>query len=239
MSSPDKKEAQASEPVTVYAHQLKAPLSVLKSYLEVLGAEHAGPLTEKQKEYVGNMMENVEKMHNLINMLLDVWRIEDHHYNLDLQPTDFAALVREVVKGIAVWAEKMNTRITLNAPENLEPIMADAEKIRHAVENFIANALEYNEAHSGTLDISIKKAGDGIECSFRDNGIGIPDELKDRVFTKFFRSAHAVKLKPAGTGLGLYTNKAIVELHGGSVWYESNPDGGAIFFMRLPITQKS
>ena len=229
-----------TEPISIFAHQLKKPLAVARSYLEVLYNGDLGILNEKQKEYVHDALENISGMTGILTMLFDVSRIDEKKYEVVVQSTDLAAIVERAIAEMAFWAGKWHTLITLHAPRNLPRVMTDPLKIKDAVGNFISNAVKYKTpGKKGKVDIRLEKKGKFVMFSCRDNGMGISSRDTRKLFTKFFRSGEAVRIDPVGTGLGLYINKAVITLSGGDIWLKKNASGGLTFYFSLPIDKKA
>lgn len=223
-----------TEVTSVISHQLKTPLSAIKSALEVIEKGDLGALTKDQKEYIGLALENVERMITLVKDLLDASRIEEGRMHLSLESTDLVALVRRVVDDVRVFAEAKNTSITLEAEDGIPAIMIDGIKIQEVVNNLIMNAIKYSKG-KGKVTISLKKDGKNILFSCSDNGIGIAEADRAKMFGKFYRSPRVSALAPDGSGLGLYISKAIIELSGGKIWFESEVDKGTTFSFTLPV----
>lgn len=227
-----------SEVISIVAHQLKNPLSVIKGYLEVLLTEDFGKVNQKQKEYLSDALENVKRMAKIVGYLLDVSRIEEGKYEMKPRLTNLEKITSEVINDFSHLAQASNSKIFFKKPKKLPKVLADPLRIRQVIENLISNALKYKGAGRGKIEISLEKSGKNVLFSCQDNGVGIPKEDFKKVFTKFYRSEQAVEADPGGTGLGLYINKAIIELSGGKIWFEKNKDYGMIFYFTLPIIKK-
>jgi len=229
-------KSKVSESISIVAHQLRHPVSVIKSYLEALISEDFGKLNDKQKEYIEDTLENVKRMTIIINQLLDVSRIEEGRYELKLEPVSLIEVTESVVQELAIWAEAYNCEVIFKKPrEPLAPVLTDTLKIRQVVENLIGNAVKYKKAGPGKVEVNITKRGKELIFSCRDDGIGITKEDLKKVFSKFYRSEEAMEIDPTGAGLGLYLNKATIEASGGKVWLTRNRDFGVTFFFTLPI----
>lgn len=225
-----------AEPVSIFTHQLKKPLAVARSYLEVVLSGDLGELNDKQKEYLRDTLENINRMTGALTMLFDVSRIDEHQYRLTIKPTDIVMLVERAIAGLSFWANKWNTLITLHTPDTLPRVLADQERTKDVVENFISNAVKYRPlGEKGRVDIRLEQKGNFVMISCADNGMGVSSRDGKKIFTKFFRSEEAVRIEPVGTGLGLYINQAVVTLSGGKIWFKTNPGGGTIFYFTLPI----
>ena len=234
---PNPERPKMAEVVSIVAHQLKNPLSVLKGYLEVLLTEDFGKINEKQKEYLSDALENIRRMTRIVDYLLDVSRIEEGRYELKLEKTSLERISQEVIKDFSSWAEASNCQLTLKKPKELPQVLVDPLKIRQVIENLISNALKFKSTGRGKIEITLEERGKEVLFSCRDNGVGIPEKDFKKVFSKFYRSEEAMELDPGGTGLGLYINKAIIELSKSKIWFKRNKDFGMTFYFTLPIAK--
>jgi signal transduction histidine kinase len=227
-----------SEPISIVAHQLKNPISVIKGYLEILIAEDEGKINEKQREYLTDAFTNVQNAISVIREVLDVAMIEEDRYALKSDAVDLVPITHEAIANYLRFAKASNCEIVFNEIGESAFVYTDATKIRQVVENFISNAIKYKSPGRGKVDVKIVVKDDEILFSCRDNGVGIPQEDFDRVFSKFYRSEKSLDIDPSGTGLGLSINKAIVELSGGKIWFTKNADQGTTFHFSLPSAKK-
>ncbi len=227
-----------AEVISIVAHQLKTPLSVIKGYLEVLLSEDLGKVNKKQKEYLSDALKNVGRMARIVNYLLDVSRTEEGKFELKLEKVSLEKIVEEIINNFSSWIRASNCRIYLKKPKKIPRVLVDPLKIRQVIENLISNAVKYKRPGEGKVEITLEVKGKNLLFSCRDNGIGIPKEDSKKVFTKFYRSERAMESDPSGTGLGLYINKAIINLAGGKIWFKRNKDSGVTFYFTLPIVKK-
>jgi len=229
------KKPKISEVISIVAHQLKNPISILRNYLEVLISEELGALNQKQKEYLKDILETVETIHKTTNHFLDVYLIEEKKYKLKKEKFFLGEIVRNVIEDFSVWALAANCKIFLKEEKKLPMVSSDSFKIRQVVENLISNAIKYKNPGRQNIEVFLQKKGKFILFSCKDRGIGIPKEDFKKVFRKFYRSEKAVELDPSGSGLGLFISKAIVELSGGKIWFKKNKNSGMTFYFTLPF----
>ena len=238
MASTLPKKPKLSEVISIVAHQLKNPLSVLKGYIEVLISEDFGRINQKQREYLEDALENVKRMGRIVGYLLDVSRIEEGKFRVRPELIDLGKMISEVIDEFSDWAQASNCTITFKKPEKALLVSADPLKIRHVIENIISNSLKFKSAGEGKIEISLAPKNKEVLFSCQDNGIGIPKKDFKKVFTKFYRSEEALEADPAGTGLGLYIDKATIELSRGKIWFKKNKGPGMTFYFTLPLTKK-
>jgi signal transduction histidine kinase len=230
------KRPKISEVISIVAHQLKNPISILKNYLELLISEELGPLTQKQKEYLSDVLETVKNLDKTANHLLDTYLIEEKKYKLKKEKFSLGKIVREVIDEFLPWATAANCQIVFKEEKNLPDVFSDPFKIRQVVENLISNAIKYKNPGPQKIEISLKKRGKFVLFSCKDEGIGIPKSDFKKVFKKFYRSEKAMELDPNGSGLGLFINKAIIKLSKGKIWFKKNKGRGMTFYFTLPIS---
>jgi len=234
------KENQSGIPIhlktdakSVVAHQLKAPLAGIKSALEVVLSGDLGPLTKDQEEYLELTFDSVERIIILVKELLDVAQIDEDGLQLEQEQAQLSILVKEVVDRLKVFAEAKNTHLMLQIEDD-SAISIDVMKVRQVVHNLVMNAILYNVG-KGSVTVTLRRQGDQIIFSCSDNGIGIREQNKDKVFAKFYRSQKARLVVPDGSGLGLFISKAFIERSGGKIWFESKENSGTTFYFMLPI----
>lgn len=233
------KKYKIAEAVSVIAHHLKNPIAIVKGYIEALIAGDCGEVNSAQKEYLNDALINVKEMSNTINDLIDISRIEEGDYKLNLKPVSLEEIIFHVLSDFFHWARASNCKLIFKKQKKLPQVWTDPQRITYVIENIVSNAIKYNFDH-GIIELSValKQTGKEILFSCKDNGIGIPEEDYKKVFTKFYRSEKALEIDPSGSGLGLYVNKAIIELSGGKIWFTRNKNGkGTTFYFSLPIVK--
>ena len=231
-------ERMKTEFVSIAAHQLRTPLSAIKWTLRMLLDGDLGEITPEQREFVEKTYRSNERMINLINDLLNVTRIEEGRYLYKPVPTDIVPLVKSVVDAYKEEAKKKKLKLEFKKPaKKLPKIIIDAEKITLAIQNLIDNAIRYTPPQ-GKVAVSLRPGKKEIEFLVKDTGVGIPGEQQDRIFTKFFRGANAIRMETEGSGLGLFITKNIIEAHGGKIWFESKENQGTTFYFTLPIKEE-
>jgi len=233
-------EKMKSEFVSLVAHQLRTPISSMRWMLKELIEEKRGKLNEKQKEYLEEMYLNNERIVQFLNDLLSTIRIEEGKYLKKKEPFSLEAVVELAIKLFKPEIEKRRLEIKYERPSRKLPLVKiDVEGIKTVVENLLNNAIRYTNP-GGEIEISLRApiTETEVEFSIRDNGIGIAEDEKERIFSKFFRGKGAVRKETEGSGLGLYICKNIIEAHGGEIWFESKEGEGTIFHFSLPIEKE-
>ena len=227
-----------SEFLSIAAHQLRTPLSAMKWGLNMLLSGDFGALLPIQKKWIEKEAESNKRMITLVNDLLNVVKIEEGGFSYLFKSESFADLIVSVVKDIQVLAEKKDTKIVLDMPkEKFPPISMDIGNMRLALANIFDNAISYTMP-GGTITTRLLTQNDSLLVKISDTGIGISEDEKKRVFTKFFRGVRAIRLETEGSGLGLFITQNIIRKHGGKIWIESEEGKGTAVYFSLPFKNK-
>jgi two-component system, OmpR family, phosphate regulon sensor histidine kinase PhoR len=222
-----------SDFVNMVAHELRSPLVSIRQQNSVILEGLAGPLNEKQHDFMERGGRKIDQLLELINDLLDMAKIEAGQHVQHQLPTDLHEVIASVVSLMAPRAEKAGVKIGY-ACEDLEPVQADAKGMEEMFTNLATNAINYSP-DGGEVMITAKGRGEYAEITVTDSGVGIaPDELP-KIFDKFYRVKHKKTREVTGTGLGLAIVKGIVEAHNGTIDVESTPEQGTTFRILLPF----
>jgi signal transduction histidine kinase len=223
-----------SEFITVAAHQLRTPLSVVKwAYQGVLDGDF-GVVSDQQRSILGKAAIANESMIKLVHNLLDAARIEEGRFGYTFARTDFISFLKTLAAEKSLVAEKKSVNLKVDSSIRGELFLnADVERLSMAVGNIIDNAVRYTAA-KGTVEISIEADEAWAILRIRDSGIGIALEDQKRLFTKFYRGSNVMHMETEGTGLGLFIAKNIIVSHGGEIWFNSEKTKGTTFFVKLP-----
>ena len=216
--------------LSMAAHELKTPITTLK----LISQSHIS----KYKRYGYEQIRldelelidrELERLTQLINDILDDTRAETGKLCLNLEQTNLKKLFSIVVKKMTILSHKH--RIIFHKPPGKLTVVVDQQRIEQVLINLISNAIKYSE--SGTkIEVGAKIEKKKVLFWVSDEGIGIPDSFKERIFDRFFQIDQT---KPVGFGLGLYITKQIIELHKGKIWVESNLKKGSTFYFSLPL----
>ncbi len=223
-----------SEFVSQVSHDLRTPLTVIKGYIDNLQDGIIGDLTEKQKEYLGRISKNADKLTRLINDLLDTSRIESGRLKLKLGPLSLYDLITNIIEDLRPVATAKNLEIIVENPGEEGWVRGDQEKLEQVIRNLLENAIKFTHP-GGHVTITLQKDQRAFKVSIRDTGIGIPSEEHERIFDRFYRIEQDCATAAKGTGLGLFIAKTLVELHGGRIWVTSEVGKGSEFSFTLPI----
>jgi len=217
--------------VGTVSHELKTPLTSVRLALHLLLEETVGPLTPKQTEFLVDARDNAEQLLARVNNLLDLTRFESGREQLDIRGEQAEPLLRAAADAVRPKAESKGVEIVVELAAPLPTVAADATRLSHALENLLENAVTYTD-RGGRVTLTAAPAGQGIECTVTDTGIGIPEEHLPRVFDRFFRVPG--QSRGRGTGLGLAIVREIITAHGGTIDCRSQPGAGTTFRLTLP-----
>jgi len=230
-----------SDFVAVVSHELKTPLSAIMGFSTIIEDGMAGPVTDEQKDYLAKIQHQGERLIRLINDLLDFSKLEANQMPLYLQLLDIEDLVIEVIEVLRPLVEDKNLKINMQLDDNLPLIEVDPDKLKQVLINLIGNAIKFTDKETGVIDVFVNYIAQDKELLFKvsDNGIGMPEDALNKLFTKFYQVDPTSTRRYGGTGLGLPIAKKIVELMNGEIWVESRLGKGSTFYFTIPIAKEN
>jgi PAS domain S-box-containing protein len=230
-----------SEFLASMSHELRTPLNAVIGFSQVLQDQDFGPLNEKQKEYVLDILESGNHLLSLINDILDLSKVEAGKMELQLSPVVVGDLLAGSLVMIKEKALKHGITLETDIPEDLShfEMLADERKFKQILFNLLSNASKFTP-DGGAITLSARRMAEGegevIQVSVKDTGIGITPENQGKVFESFYQVSGSLTSKTSGTGLGLPLARSFVKLHGGRMRVESEGDGkGSQFYFTLPV----
>jgi signal transduction histidine kinase len=222
--------------VSIAAHQLRTPLSIVKWTFRMLLGGDFGALKDEQEKVIRRGFEVNEGMIRLVGDLLDVARIETGKFLYTFEFVSIEEILKEVVSANRESAKARRLTLTLahKGTEKIPPLWLDKENMKIALQNLVVNAINYT-LPGGKIKVVYEKAENEIKVSIEDTGVGIPRLQIGRIFEKFFRGDNVVRMQTQGTGLGLFITASIIRAHKGRVGVESEEGKGSTFWITLPI----
>lgn len=224
--------------ISMASHQLRTPLTSIKGYLDMILQGDLGEISPTQRAVLEEAFSSSERMVRLISDFLNVSRLQTGKFMIDKQTADLSQVIDEEIVLLKVVAEQRNITLLKKIDKKLPKTMMDTEKVRQVVMNMIDNAIYYSKPNSRVV-VSAVKAGDFIEFTVKDSGIGVSKSEQKDIFGKFFRGTNARKKRPDGTGVGLFLARKIILSHGGEMIFLSEEGKGSTFGFRLPIIKTS
>lgn len=225
-----------SEFISIVAHQLRTPLSAIKWILHML-VHNEFTNDGEALEFTQKAAQSTNRMIQLVNDLLEVDHIQSGKDQFIFKLMDPCALISAIASELQTIASRRKVNLSLDLSGCVE-IKADATKLRELFQNLIENALKYTP-EGGNVKISANTFEGNLRISVKDSGIGIPEDQKYHIFSKFFRAANAMKIETVGSGLGLFIAKEVADRHGGKIWFESKMGEGTTFFVELPLPKSA
>ena len=220
--------------ISMSSHQLRTPLTIVKGYLSMLLEGDAGKISAQQKDYLEQAWTNSKNMTGLISDLLNVSRLQSGKFAIDATHVNLAELTQQIVSDLKGLAQENNVTLIYKKPEVFPEVLLDEDKTSQVIVNFTDNAIHYTPP-GGTVEVSVLADDDGVEFQVHDTGIGVSEEARKHLFTKFYRSGEAKAVRPDGTGIGLYVAKNVILAQNGRIIFDSVPGQGSTFGFRLPI----
>lgn len=225
-----------SEFLATISHELRTPLNGIIGFTEAIRERLAGPLTDKQQEYLSHIYDNAEHLLTLINEILDLSKIEAGKMGLQLQEIDVDSFFAKSLHVIQEQARSKQIELAYKNHSGIPMIMADPTRLTEIMNNLLSNAVKFTPT-GGNVCVELNRTGDLLSISVLDTGIGIRQEGIDKLFLPFYQDEGALDRQHEGTGLGLALTKKLVELHGGTITVHSELSKGTNITFTLQQSQ--
>lgn len=221
-----------SEFISIASHQLRTPISIIRGYMAMLIDGDFGKMSAEQLVILEKAQQSVRQLVNIVEDILNASRIEQGRLVVTYEKVDMIELIEQITSELEQKAQRKNLTVAFDNKIKTLVIDADRNKIFEVVMNLVDNALNYTI--KGGVTVKAFDMGKAIRISVKDTGIGIPKDSEAKIFQRFSRLENAKKVRPDGTGIGLYIARTIVEAHHGKIWFESVEDKGTTFFVEIP-----
>lgn len=212
------------------SHELRTPLTAIRGYVEAL--TDGEPSADETQRFLEIIMRHTRRMERLVQDLLRLARLDAGQERLELAPCDLASLINAVAADVEPSLDVREQAVHIDVADDAASVLADAAKLHDVLRNLLANASAYAPEHT-QITVRTRRSGDAVAIDVLDQGPGIPEADRLRVFERFYRVDKSRARDPGGTGLGLAIVKHLVELHGGRVSVANRPEGGAQFTVEL------
>ncbi len=226
-----------SDFISTVSHELRTPLAIIKQLVALIFDEAAGPINDKQKEIIKKVENNIERLKNLIDDLLDVSRIERDKLGLHYSLINLNDLLKDSFGFYEKLAEERGIDLKYSLPNKDINLFVDVDRINQIIANLINNAVKFTE-EGGKISVEIKVLETKVRIGIIDTGIGIAKSDLPQLFNRFVQVSNAGSAGKKGVGLGLSIVKELVKRHGGEVWVESKLGVGSKFYFTLPRFHK-
>ncbi|HOY07568.1 MAG TPA: sensor histidine kinase [Saprospiraceae bacterium] len=223
--------------ITTVTHELRTPVTSIKALSRIILDDYDRLDEERRTAYLQIIVNESDRISRLINQVLDIEKLRSEDNLRPMEPLELTEIIAAAVNGMQqLFAER---NISCSFPHTGESwvVKGDHDKLVQVVVNLLSNALKFCDPVNGRIDIGLLQKGGSVLLSVRDNGPGIPHKAREIIFEQFTQLQSKEQGKPQGTGLGLFITKKIVEQHNGSIRVESEPGEGALFEVKLPLSE--
>jgi two-component system phosphate regulon sensor histidine kinase PhoR len=224
-------EKMRTEFVANASHELRTPLTSIRGFIEAL-QDGALEDPETARRFLAIIDEETKRLSELVDDLLQLASIEERRRSFRRQPVELASIIQRVSDTFATRVQQKGLRLRVDLPDDLPPVLGDANLLSQVFHNLLDNAVKFSE--KGEIVVRARQENGGVAVEIADNGIGIAPEHLTRIFERFFRADKSRAASSGGTGLGLAIVKHIVEGHGGEVRVTSRLGEGSVFTVILP-----
>lgn len=228
-------DAMKTKFFTNISHEFRTPLSLILSPLDTI-VKNTGE--GNQKKQLQLIQRNARRLLNLVNQLLDFRKMEVQEFKLQLSKGDIIRFVKDIVSSFSDISEKKNIELVFSSDAESFETFFDRDKLEKILFNLLSNAFKYTPANGNIhVNISYSAANSSIYLSVKDSGIGIPAEMHEKIFERFFQHTVPDNMLAQGSGIGLAITKEFVKLHNGSIKVDSEPEKGTCFTVTLPVKE--
>ncbi len=230
-------EKMQNEFVSTVSHELRTPLTSIKGSLGLIRSGQIGDMSEQQKELIDVAFNNSHRLIRLINDILDVGAIESGQLDHEMAVMDVGDMMGMAIQASEGYAAEYDVSLVLKNEAADARVKGDFDRLVQVMSNLISNAVKYSPAQ-GQVCISLGREGASARISVSDNGAGVAESIKDRIFGKFVQADSSDSRQKGGTGLGLFIAKTIIEQHGGKIGLDTRRRNGAEFYFTLPLVDE-
>jgi signal transduction histidine kinase/ActR/RegA family two-component response regulator len=217
------------------SHELRTPLNSIIGFSRVMLKGIDGPLTELQEADLSSIYNSGQHLLSLINSILDMSKIEAGKMDLSFDEVVLSEIFDVVISTTGALLKDQPIEMRSEVPDDLPTVWADAQRVRQVLTNLMSNAVKFTQ--DGHITLRAEAGPEFVTVSVNDTGIGIEPEAQKRLFIPFQQVDASTTRRAGGTGLGLAISHSFVQMHGGEIWVESEPDKGSTFFFTLPVYQ--
>jgi len=223
-----------TEFLSMASHQLRTPLTTIKWYAAILtGSGGLRRLTPKQRRALYHMRQANERMIELMNILLNLSRLEMGTLKVQRERTDLVRVIKQAIEEVRVLTKKKGVRLSAAAFQKISTARTDPNLLSIIINNLLTNAINYTPK-GGLVAVNLQSAKKSAIIKVTDTGYGIPKNEQHRIFEKFYRASNVREREPAGTGLGLYLTQQLAEMLKVEVGFSSTVGKGSVFWVKIP-----
>ena len=223
-----------SEFISLASHQLRTPLSAVKTYSHMLLDGYMGALNEPQTQSLHTIIAASNRMNELISTLLNITRMESGTIAITPKMLKVDVVCQEALKDLELFSEDKGVALKFHNVGAIDKTLnTDSLILKEIITNLASNAIKYTP-EGGSVTVSVKSRANDVLLTVTDTGWGIPADVQDKISTKFFRAQNVLKRETSGTGLGLYLVNGLVQAIGGKIWFRSVENEGTTFYVTVP-----
>lgn len=230
-------ERVKSEFISIVSHELRTPLTSIRGSLGLVLGAHSNTLSAPAQRLLGIANNNCERLILLINDILDIDKIASGNMRLDIQERALSELLNKALQSTEAYAQRFNVRLAMNAPQESLRVAVDEDRLLQVLANLLSNAVKFSPAH-GLVVIGAHAANGRARLHVTDQGPGVPDEFRSRIFERFSQADSSATRRAGGTGLGLHISRQIVERMHGTIGFDSEIGHGSTFWVEFPLAAK-
>ncbi|MEO5970225.1 MAG: HAMP domain-containing sensor histidine kinase, partial [Bdellovibrionia bacterium] len=227
-----KKSGNEVDLFSTLSHEIRTPLTSISGYIKLLLGEGAGHLSEIQKDYLGIVDKNVDRLTELINEILDYQVMESGKIPLTKRILHLGPVLKECCDTFSLLASQKGLSLEFVLPQKIRPVFGDRSRLVQIFMNLISNAIKFTQV--GSIKVEVSDGRGGILVVIKDTGVGLTSSEKTKLFKKFFRADSGLSNPERGTGLGLVITQGLVKSHGGKISVKSEKGKGTSFSVVLP-----
>lgn len=241
ISARKRTERLKNEFISTVSHELRTPLTSISGSLALIAGGVVGDVSEDVRELIDIAKINADHLKLLVDDILDIDKLAAGKLDVTSEPTDLCAVVRQSLVQNRGYADRHGVSLIIAEGRfSNGPVIVEIEpaRILQVMANLISNAIKFSPA-GAVVDVSLEVVQDEVKVSVRDQGSGIPDDFRGRIFEKFAQADGGDNRTRGGTGLGLSIAKSLIEVFGGTIDYVSSPGRGSTFFFHLPLAKSA
>jgi signal transduction histidine kinase len=231
-----KMNKQRDDYTAMMVHELRSPLSVIKGSADLVLREEKSLSSDQRYTLLSQIKTSSKDLLDIVNDILDVSKIESGRFEIKKKKGNLNEVLQDEAEYYMALAREKDIEVVTNLSQDIPQFEFDEDRIKHVMNNLLSNALKFTDEGGKVEIISEKTPENDVKVTVSDNGVGVVDNMKGKLFNKFVQMENRQNSKEKGTGLGLVIAKGIVEAHGGGIWVEDNDPQGAKFIFTVPIT---
>jgi signal transduction histidine kinase len=222
---------QQSDLVAEIVHEMRTPLMSIVGYSELM--QQPAMTLEQCRQFAGIIVGEAERLSGLANGFLELAKLESGRASLSHDRVDLSTVIRMAIGVLVPQADEKQVGLSADVPDDLPPVMGDAQRMHQVMLNLMGNGIKYCQA-GDTVTVTARREGESFVVSVADTGPGIPADVLPRIFERFYR-VPGTEERAVGSGLGLTISRKIVEAHGGEITVSSEEGEGTTFTFTLPL----